>query len=214
MNVFKKLIISTKTLLVPVLATALFFSSSTINAQDKEGLNIKSTTVEYHINKNTKDSELDEIKKEVNNEKIANLTFSNIKRNKKGELISLKTSFKDQRGSSQQKSEYNSNGIADFTVKIHQNESGERYLELGNRTNPILNIANDPQAGRALYSEQANDEFEEFFAQDFMQLMKGMQEDMKAQQDMFINLLREHEEAKTKEKSDDSKETNKEQISK
>ena len=208
MNVFKKLIISPKTLIVPVLATFLFFSGSTVNAQEKEGLNIKSTTIEYHINKNTKDSELDEIKKEVNNEKIANLSFSNIKRNEKGELISLKTSFRDERGSSQQKSEYNSNGIADFTVKIHQNEAGERYLELGNRTNPLLNIANDPQAGRALYSEQANDEFEEFFAQDFMQLMKGMQEDMKAQQDMFINLLREHEEALTKEKSN-SKEANK-----
>ncbi|MDM1443025.1 hypothetical protein HX045_05295 [Myroides odoratimimus] len=208
MNVFKKLIISPKTLLVPVLATFLFFSGSTVNAQEKEGLNIKSTTIEYHINKNTKDSELDEIKKEVNNEKIANLSFSNIKRNEKGELISLKTSFRDERGSSQQKSEYNSNGIADFTVKIHQNEAGERYLELGNRSNSMLNIANDPQAGRALYSEQANDEFEEFFAQDFMQLMKGMQEDMKAQQDMFINLLREHEEALIKEKSN-SKEANK-----
>lgn len=213
MNAFKKLIFLPKTFTVLVLAAVLFFSSSTINAQDKEGLNIKSTTIEYHISKNTKDSELDEIKKEVNNEKIANLTFSNIKRNAKGELISLKTSFKDQRGSSQQKSEYNSNGIADFTVKIHQNESGERYLELGNRTKPMLNTANDPHAERALYSEQANDEFEEFFAQDFMQLMKGMQEDMKAQQEMFFNLLREHEEAKTIQKSD-SKETNKEQISK
>ncbi|AJH15013.1 hypothetical protein [Myroides profundi] len=209
MNVFKKLILLPKTFTVLVLAAVLFFSSSTINAQDKEGLNIKSTTIEYHISKNTKDSELDEIKKEVNNEKIANLTFSNIKRNAKGELISLKTSFKDGRGSSQQKSEYNSNGIADFTVKIHQNESGERYLELGNRSNSVLNIAKDPHAGRALYSDELDKEYEEFFAQDFMQLMKGIQEDMKAQQDLFLNLLREHEEANTKEKSDPKESINK-----
>lgn len=180
-----------------LLCTAILFSViSGVNAQEKESLKIKSTTVEYLINKDTKDNELDEIKKEVNNEKIANLTFSNIKRNDKGQIIAISTGFKDERGSSQQKSEYNSNGINDFTVKIHQNEAGQRYLELGTKSYQMLNTANDPQAGRGLYSQQINEEYEDFFSQDFMQLLKGMQEDMKAQQEAFKKLLEEQEAAK------------------
>lgn len=211
MNAFKKLLISFKIILAKtaICSTILFFTISGVNAQEKESLKIKSTTVEYLINKDTKDNELEEIKKEVNNEKIANLTFSNIKRNDKGQIIAISTRFKDERGSSQQKSEYNSNGISDFTVKIHQSETGQRYLELGNKSNQTLNIANDPQAGRALYSQELNEEYEDFFAQDFMQLMKGMQEDMKVQQEAFLKMLNEHEQEAAKKATSQKTETKK-----
>lgn len=206
MNVIKKFILSFRSIQSrAVLYSAILFSViNGVNAQEKESLKIKSTTVEYLINKNTKDNELEEIKKEVNDEKIANLAFSNIKRNDKGEIIAISTSFKDERGSSQQKSEYNSNGISDFTVKIHQNESGQRYLELGAKSQQMFNIANDPQAGRALYSEQVNEDFEDFFSQDFMQLLQGMQEDMKAQQEAFKKIL-EAQEQKDAKKADTTK---------
>lgn len=198
MNTFERLFNSIKTISVQTLSICLLLIlvTTSTTAQEKESLNIKSTTIEYHINKNTKDTELELIKKEVNDQKVANLTFSNIKRNDKGEIISLKTQFKDERGSSQQKSEFNSNGITDFTVKINENEAGYRYLELGSASNQnrqYINTANDPQAARGLYSEQSNKELEDFFAQDFMQIMQTMQQDMKAQQEAFMKMMNEHE---------------------
>lgn len=198
MNTFERLFNSIKTISVQTLSICLvlILVTTSATAQEKESLKIKSTTIEYHINKNTKDTELELIKKEVNDQKVANLTFSNIKRNDKGEIISLKTQFKDERGSSQQKSEFNSNGITDFTVKIKENEPGDRYLELGSSSNQnrqFVNTANDPQAARGLYSEQSNKELEDFFAQDFMQLMQTMQQDMKAQQEAFMKIMSEHE---------------------
>ncbi|MCC9043932.1 hypothetical protein LNQ81_14730 [Myroides sp. M-43] len=209
MNTFERLFNFIKTISVQTLSICLVLILVTTSAiaQEKESLKIKSTTIEYHINKNTKDNELDEIKKEVNDQKVANLSFSNIKRNDKGEIISLKTQFKDERGSSQQKSEYNSNGISDFTVKIQENEAGYRYLELGspsNQNRSYLNTANDPQSGRGLYSEQSDKELEEFFAQDFMQLMQSMQQDMKTQQEAFIKLMEAHQKTTTKEKKEES----------
>lgn len=201
MNVFEKFINCIKTNSVQTLSYCLVLISviSSANAQEKESLNIKSTTIAYHITKNTKDTELEEIKKEVNNEKIANLSFSNIKRNEKGEIIQLNTKFIDQRGSSQQKSEFNSSGIADFTVKIHSDESGTKYLELGTNSNTALHTSHDPHHSRSLYSEQATDGLEDFFAQDFMQLMNSMQTDMKNQREEFLRLLNEQQQEPLKE---------------
>lgn len=198
MNTFERLFNSIKTISIQILSICLILILITNSAiaQEKEKLKTENTTVEYHINKETKDTDLEFIKKGVNDQKVANLTFSNIKRNDRGEIISLNTQFKDERGSFQQKAEYNSNGISGFIIIIHENETGYRYLELrsvSNQNNQYLNTANDPQAARGLYSEQSDKELEDFFAQDFMQLMQNMQQDMKAQQEAFMKIMSEHE---------------------
>ncbi|WP_158210857.1 hypothetical protein [Myroides phaeus] len=157
-----------------------------VNAQEQKDFKVKNTTIEYQINKNTKDSELEQIKKEVNDEKIANLVFSGVKRNNKGEMIAIKTQFKDERGSSQSKSEYNSMGINPFSVVIHHKDNGEKYLEIGgiNPTASSAAFAQNPFG--SMLQEQ---ESESFFANDMMELMKSMQEDMRNQQESFMKLM-------------------------
>ncbi|WP_267739673.1 hypothetical protein [Myroides injenensis] len=184
----------------------ILISTLTINAQEKKNdFKVKNTTIEYQITKETKDNELEQIKKEVNDEKIAALNFSNIKRNDKGEIISINTMFKDERGSSQQKSEYNSMGINPFSIIIHEKENGYKYLEIGN-------AGNSPFSNKSNFSMQSSmwgddTEGDDFFATDFMDLMKSMQEDMKAQQEAFMKIMLQNQEpskdksTKTNEKS-------------
>lgn len=160
-----------------------------VNAQEQKDFKVKNTTIEYQINKNTKDSELEQIKKEVNDEKIANLVFSGVKRNNKGEMIAIKTQFKDERGSSQSKSEYNSMGINPFSVVIHHKDNGEKYLEIGG-INPTSSFGSQAAFMQNPFGSMLQEqESESFFANDMMELMKSMQEDMRNQQESFMKLM-------------------------
>lgn len=160
-----------------------------VNAQEQKDFKVKNTTIEYQINKNTKDSELEQIKKEVNDEKIANLVFSGIKRNNKGEMIAIKTQFKDERGSSQSKSEYNSMGINPFSVIIHHKDNGEKFLEIGG-INPTSSFGSQAAFMQNPFGSMLQEhESESFFANDMMELMKSMQEDMRNQQESFMKLM-------------------------
>ncbi|WP_010252456.1 hypothetical protein [Myroides injenensis] len=177
----------------------ILISTSTINAQEKKNdFKVKNTTIEYQITKETKDNELEQIKKEVNDEKIAALNFSNIKRNDKGEIIAINTMFKDERGSSQQKSEYNSMGINSFSIIIHEKENGYKYLEIGNSGNNLFSNKSNFSMQSSMWGDDA--EGDDFFATDFMDLMKSMQEDMKMQQEAFMKMMLQNQEP-TKDKN-------------
>ncbi|TDS53343.1 hypothetical protein [Myroides indicus] len=165
-----------------------------IQAQERENIKIENTTIEYQINKNTRNTELEQIKKEVNDEKIAALDFSDIKRNDKGEIIAISTQFKDESGSSQQKTEYNSMGINPFSIVIYEREKGEKFLEISNGNKSNLS-QNNPYANFMMQqfpfdndnnnSSSAND----YFSSDFMELIKSMQKDMRKQQETFIQMM-------------------------
>ncbi|MDR2222628.1 MAG: hypothetical protein LBE34_07790 [Flavobacteriaceae bacterium] len=170
--------------LVIAIMSSVFFVS--VHAQQKESFKVKNTTVQYQISKETTDKDLEEIKKEINQEKVAVLEFSNIKRNNKGEIIALNTQFKDERGSSQSKSEYNSQGISPFSVAIHQNEQGYKYLQITNGTASALPLTNQQNARSNATPNLSEDAF---FAPDFMELMQAMQTDMQRQQDMMQQMI-------------------------
>lgn len=163
-----------------------------IQAQERENIKIENTTIEYQINKNTRNTELEQIKKEVNDEKIAALDFSDIKRNDKGEIIAISTQFKDERGSSQQKTEYNSMGINPFSIVIHERENGEKYLDISNGNKSNL-AQNNPYANfimqQSPFDNNNDSSAEDFFSSDFIELMKSMQEDMQKQQKTFIQIM-------------------------
>lgn len=174
----------------------MFFSSLFYaQAQDKTALKIKNTSFEYKIDKNTKDGDLEQIKNEINDEKIAKLEFSNLQRNEQGELISITTKFEDKNGSFQQSSQYSSMGITPFSVIIHEKENGHKYLELANSEKDRPHSMGDVSERSALLSnfgnigsEDSQKFFDEYFSES-MQRMYQMQEEMLKQQEEFMKLL-------------------------
>lgn len=178
-----------KNLSFSVLSLSLFSLPSTVLAQENEQVTIKNKTFAYEITKETTASDLDLIQKEINAEKIAHLKFSAIKRNAKNEIIGLTTQFKDERGSSQKKSEYNSQGIRPFAVKIHENADGYKYLEIAHPTSSTTSNTKSNPAGD-FFSDAKEDDFD-FGESNIMEMMKAMQESMQQQQELMQKLLQE-----------------------
>lgn len=125
-----------------LISFSLLLASLHTFAQEKQQVTIKNKTFAYEISKETTAADLETIEKEINAEKVAHLRFSNIKRNANNEIIGITTQFNDERGSSQKKSEYNSQGISPFSVKIHENTQGNKYLEIANNNQPFSSSAN------------------------------------------------------------------------
>ncbi|MGQ8869106.1 hypothetical protein [Myroides sp. TSA_177.3] len=172
-----------------LLSFGLLFTSFTTLAQEKEQVTIKNKTLAYEITKETTASDLDMIQKEINAENIAKLKFSNVKRNAKNEIIGLTTQFNDERGTSQKKSEYNSQGIRPFSVKIHENADGYKYLEIA-QTNTAFATKN--ATSNPLLNDLFSDELEDDMSSDnMMEMMKSMQESMQQQQELIQKLLQE-----------------------
>lgn len=180
-----------RTFSISIFSLSLLFTSFTTLAQEKEQVTIKNKTLAYEITKETTASDLDMIQKEINAEKIADLKFSNVKRNAKNEIIGLTTQFKDERGSSQKKSEYNSQGIRPFAVKIHENAEGYKYLEIANTTPGLAakQTTSTPSLNDLL-SNESSDHFD-FGESDIMEMMKAMQESMQQQEELIQKLLQE-----------------------
>ncbi|WHT39622.1 hypothetical protein QNH98_02680 [Myroides sp. mNGS23_01] len=172
-----------------LLSFGLLFTSFTALAQEKEQVTIKNKTLAYEITKETTASDLDQIQKEINAEKIAKLKFSDVKRNAKNEIIGLTTQFNDERGTSQKKSEYNSQGIRPFSVKIHENADGYKYLEIaqGNASFTAKNTTSTPSLND-FFSDELEDDFS---SNTMMEMMKTMQESMQQQQELIQKLLQE-----------------------
>lgn len=176
---------------IAIVNLSLLFTSFTTLAQEKEQVTIKNKTLAYEITKETTASDLDMIQKEINAAKIADLKFSNVKRNAKNEIIGLTTQFKDERGSSQKKSEYNSQGIRPFAVKIHENAEGYKYLEIANATAGLATKQTTSTSSlNDLLSNESSDNFD-FGESDMMEMMKAMQESMQQQQELMQKLLQE-----------------------
>ncbi|MDM1046076.1 hypothetical protein HX004_14695 [Myroides sp. 1354] len=176
---------------IAIVNLSLLFTSFTTLAQEKEQVTIKNKTLAYEITKETTASDLDMIQKEINAAKIADLKFSNVKRNAKNEIIGLTTQFKDERGSSQKKSEYNSQGIRPFAVKIHENAEGYKYLEIANTTAGLATKQTTSTSSlNDLLSNESSDNFD-FGESDMMEMMKAMQESMQQQQELMQKLLQE-----------------------
>ncbi|MVX36085.1 hypothetical protein [Myroides sp. LoEW2-1] len=165
------------------------------HAQEKKNdFKVKSTTYEYKITKETKDTDLELIKKEVNDEKVATLNFSNIKRNDKGEIIAITTKFIDERGSSQQKSEYNSMGISPYSITIHENDKGDKYLEISTPNNPMFSNQSNFGMQSSMFGNSHAGEQDSFFTSDIMEMMQSMQEDMQRQREEFMKMMQQHSE--------------------
>lgn len=182
---------------VTVLSISVCFISLDTHAQEKEQVTIKNKTFAYEITKETTAADLEQIEKEINAEKVAHLRFSNVKRNAKQEIIGLTTEFKDERGSSQKKSEYNSQGIRPFSVKIHENAAGQKYLELANSTAPFS--TNNPGTGVPSLTDFFNndeDEDDSFGSDSMMDMMRSIQESMFQQQETIMKLFEEAEKKK------------------
>lgn len=155
----------------------------TILAQEKYATN----TVKYPISKLTTDIDLQHIKEEINNENIAQLSFSKIQRNKSGELIGIKTQFKDNNGYSQVNSQYRSDGISPFFLVINSNEKEKTYLS----------IENDVISTAYRQSHDLSDEYIEDEATSVEDMMKMIKEDMQKQQEMIEQLMKQSEQETT-----------------
>lgn len=180
---------------VSVLSISVFFISLNTHAQEKEQVTIKNKTVAYEITKETTAADLEQIQKEINAAKVANLRFSNVKRNANQEIISLTTQFNDERGTSQKKSEYNSQGIRPFSVKIHENAAGHKYLEIANTTAPFS--TNNQKATLTpsisdLFDDD-NENIDPFGNDSMMDMMRTIQESMRQQQEIIMKLFEETE---------------------
>lgn len=183
---------------VSVLSISVFFISLPTHAQEKEQVTIKNKTFAYEITKETTAADLEQIQNEINAEKVAHLRFSNVKRNDKQEIISLTTQFKDERGTSQKKSEYNSQGIRPFSVKIHENATGQKYLEIANATVPF-STNNPTTTNTPAITDFFNDDHKEddpFGSDSMMDMMRAIQESMQQQQETMMKLFEETEKKK------------------
>ncbi len=168
---------------------SLFSLSVTGFAQEKKQFTTKNKTFAYEISKETTADDLTAIEKEINAEKVATLHFSNVKRNEKNEIIGITTQFNDKRGSSQKKSEYNSQGIRPFAVKIHENAEGYKYLEIANSIEGLAKTTATPSLNDLL-SDESSDNFD-FGESDMMEMMKAMQESMQQQEELIKKMFEE-----------------------
>ncbi|MGG5507986.1 MULTISPECIES: hypothetical protein [unclassified Myroides] len=181
---------STLTSCAIIACLGLFSIAAPAFAQEKEQFTIKNKTFAYEISKETTAADLAAIEKEINAEKVATLHFSNVKRNEKNEIIGITTQFKDERGSSQKKSEYNSQGIRPFAVKIHENTQGEKYLEITNDSKSFTaNTSTNVASFSDFFSDESTDSLLE--QSDIMEMMRTMQESMQQQEEMIKKLFEE-----------------------
>ena len=161
-------------------------------ANSDTSLVIKNSKLEYNINKLTTDEALETIKKEINERNVALLNFSEVHRNERGELISITTSFKDNRNNRQKKSEYNSSGISPFSVIIHENEQGNRYLEITSDQN-FFYVKNGQAYLREDESKKENGYPSPFYQPDLsaeeLDLIKKIEEDILKQQETLFQVM-------------------------
>ena len=176
---------------IALLYLSLFSVSIASYAQEKEQFTIKNKTFAYEITKETTAADLAAIEKEINAEKVASLRFSDVKRNAQNEIVGITTQFNDERGSSQKKSEYNSQGIRPFAVKIHENAKGDKHLEITNDGQPFGgNTTNTSSFISELFSNESTDTLD-FGQNDIMNMMRSMQESMRKQQELMQKIMEE-----------------------
>lgn len=184
-----------------ILSFGLYLNPVATLAQEKEQVTIKNKTLAYEITKETTDSYIELIQKEINAEKIANLRFSNLKRNAQNEIIGITTQFEDERGTSQQKSEYNSQGIRPFSLRIHENTEGDKYLEIANTSQQFSFSNAESTPAISDFFTHDKDAETDLKADNLTELMQSIQESMQEQQYLILKLFEEAEKQQVEKKS-------------
>ena len=123
-------------IIVPVLALFMWQFQTKVVAQEKKSNAISrstSTTIRKEVTANTSDAELRQLETLFKNEHNATLKFSKIKRNKGGEMISLKAVI-ESKGTNENKGTYQVSGtdpIKAFTIIKYNDSKGKELITFG-----------------------------------------------------------------------------------
>lgn len=121
-------------LILPLLGVFLFAFNTETVAQVKEQetnkspwrMEVSAISFDILVNKNSTDEELERDSNEINEKDGINLKFSKIKRNKKGEIIGIKSTFKSEYGESGTYSVSGDKPISAFSFYINSDSEGNR----------------------------------------------------------------------------------------
>jgi TonB-dependent SusC/RagA subfamily outer membrane receptor len=137
-------------LILPLLGVFLFAFNTETVAQVKEQetnkipwrMEVSAISFDILVNKNSTDEELERDSYELNEKDGINLKFSKIKRNKKGEIIGIKSTFKSEYGESGTYSVSGDKPISAFSFYINSDSEGNRtkmgYKPLNEKNNFVI----------------------------------------------------------------------------
>ena len=137
-------------LILPLLGVFLFAFNTETVAQVKEQetnkspwrMEVSAISFDILVNKNSTDEELERDSNEINEKDGINLKFSKIKRNKKGEIIGIKSTFKSEYGESGTYSVSGDKPISAFSFYINSDSEGNRtkmgYKPLNEKNNFVI----------------------------------------------------------------------------
>ena len=114
-------------IVLPALAAFMFVFQYKVIAQEKEPVAKEASysQINIEITKDTKDAELEKQKKLLKEQFGADVTFSNITRNSKGEITGIKVSVKENGRSAVQETT-GSTPIATFSIEVEKDANGTR----------------------------------------------------------------------------------------
>ncbi len=121
---------------LPLLAAFILLFQVKVVAQEKDSFKAGSTNMKavVEINKDTKDSELEESKKNMKEEFDADVVFQNVTRNLKSEITAIKVTVKD-KGQSQVYEVAGNEPISPFTIEVEKNRTGRNIITFGTKGN-------------------------------------------------------------------------------
>lgn len=124
-------------IIVPLLAVFMWQFQVKVVAQEKASNVIEhstSNTIKKVVTAKSTDAELEELEKLFKEQHDATLKFSKVKRNKQGEIISLKATMTTKGTKGGNKSEYNVAGtdaISSFTIIKYNDSKGKELIAFG-----------------------------------------------------------------------------------
>jgi BlaR1 peptidase M56 len=127
---------------LPLLAAFILLFQVKVVAQEKDSFKVRSANVKaaVEINKDTKDSELEESKKNMKEEFDADVVFQNVTRNLKSEITAIKVTVKD-KGQSQVYEVSGNDPISPFTIEVEKNDTGRNIITFGTKGNGYVATA-------------------------------------------------------------------------
>ncbi|TRX27806.1 M56 family metallopeptidase [Flavobacterium franklandianum] len=154
---------------LPLLGVFVFLFQIEVIAQEKEAEQtvvenskpVKNSVDVYKINKNTSDAELKEKTKLLKEKYDVTLTFSNIERNSKNELIAIKVDVKKGKEITKKMATKGTEAIKTFGIIISKNENGLLTVDFGsddgvfNSKNNIVSAKDALPADKEIYIDGA-----------------------------------------------------------
>lgn len=123
-------------MVLPLLAAFMLMFQVKLVAQEKSSGKAllkaapENEKLSIEINKDTKDSELEESKKTIKEEFNADVNYENVVRNLNSEITGIKVTVKD-KGQSQVYEVVGAEPIAPFTIEVEKNNSGRNMITFG-----------------------------------------------------------------------------------